>query len=112
MARDILTSENLLRHLQLQTHHRFYEKSFHTSRDLIVAALRPHGHWEKNGVVALLREHERRQFQQKVFALEHPDLHEEFLKVIPIVQLVVTGPAGLAPTEPPIALGDIIRPGG
>jgi hypothetical protein len=93
MATDVLTPEFLTRHLQFKAQHASIEKLYHTSRDLLVFALQERaGSWAQNGFIALLKEHERRQFQQKVFALEHPDLHEEFIKIISVVQLVVTAP--------------------
>jgi hypothetical protein len=101
MASDILTVENLARHIELQTHHRYYERNYHTSRDRLIEVLTPLGHWGKDGYMALIRAFERHSFQQKLFALEHPDLHEHFTAVIPVVQLIVTGPPALAPTRTP-----------
>jgi hypothetical protein len=113
MADYVLTPEVLARHIFLQTYHRYFEKHFHTSRDLIVTALKPRRQWSKSGYVALLKAYQRHQFQQKLFALEHPDLHEQFVKVIEVIQLVVDGPPVSVPQDisEPGGTGSLISPG-
>jgi hypothetical protein len=101
MARDILTALNLARHLQVKTQHDRWERLFHFSRDAIMLALKDFRTFTQDDYVATILEHQRSVFRHKRLALDYPDLYEQFLEVVPVRQLLVTGPAVPTDTEPP-----------
>lgn len=103
MAPSILTPEHAALYLQLQSAHRRIEARFHTARDLWKAALKVKRSWKQGEYVALLRTTQRHLFDAKRFALEDPETHERYLKLIMVDNVIMEGPTDMGLTKAPKA---------
>src|SRR5262245_24474179 len=95
MSIEILSPQYLADYLQGKAEHDHSERLHHFRRDAILAALKDIRTFTQDGYVATIIEHQRSIFRHKRLALAHADLYEEFLEIIPIRQLLVTGPLGM-----------------
>lgn len=92
MPIEIVTPARLAKHVLYQTEHRKWERRYHGSRDLLLAALEGRLTYSVDAYSLIVKPQTRLLFNQKLFRLDHPDQYEQYLQPTASNQLVVTGP--------------------
>jgi len=105
MATRILTPANVARYLDWKRQHDHVEPLIKSWHDGFKEEVLEHGTWSQDGYTVAIREYQRQHFPHKLLLAAYPDIHEQFLTMLMIQALIVSGPPRPEQeTPPPIPL--------